>query len=73
MSKLDKVINDMNSARNSSMYLARHLDWNSARRSAWNSAWGLDVVYSTRRSARYSDKYKDNKNVEVFLRVLKDE
>lgn len=64
MSELDKVIDEVSEvcypAENSAIY--------SAYCSAWNS-----TSFSALDSSMYSSDYKDNKNAEVFLRVLKDE
>lgn len=64
MSKLTKAVNEMKEA------------WYSAWRSVIHSA-RRSVIYSARRAAIYSasssSKYKNNKNAEVFLKVLKDE
>lgn len=66
-----------NSARYSVSNPAMYSAWESVvgysiRDSAWESVWGSSI-YSARYSASSSSKYKDNKNVEVFLKVLKDE
>lgn len=76
MSKLTKAIGEMKEAYylawewvgHSDHYSDRYSAWHSARYSAWNSA-----IDSSWNSAIDSADYIDNKNAEVFLKVLKHE
>lgn len=80
MDKLIKAVNEMKkvwcSAGNSDVRLTMHSAWCSAYCSAMFSAWESterSAWCSAWLSAGNSSDYKDNKNVEVFLKVFKDE
>lgn len=69
MIELTKAINEMKKARCSVWCSAM----NSAIYSAWYSAWESSIMYSARYTVWNSASYRDNKNVEVFFKVFKDE